>query len=157
MAEYVNADDYIRRYGERETKLLTAENAGDDIDSAKVEEALDAAEEEANGYIGRRYEIPLESPPKFVRGIVQVLARYNLYKNNRPETVIDDAKVARAQLSDIGKGTLTIPGATGIIEQNSGGRAMSASSGDGGRPIFSEENMAGFDIPTGQCLPNWRR
>lgn len=157
MAEYVTADEYVRRFGERESKLLTSEVAGGDIDSAKVEEALDAAEEEANGYIGRRYLIPLASPPLFVRGIVQVIARYNLWKNNRPDSVADDAKIARAQLKDIGDGKLAIPGATGILEQSTGGRSLAATSGDANCPIFTEESMAGFDIPAGQHIAHWRR
>ena len=123
----------------------------------QVKEALDAAEEEANGYIGRRYLIPLASPPLFVRGIVQVIARYNLWKNNRPDSVADDAKIARAQLKDIGDGKLAIPGATGILEQSTGGRSLAATSGDANCPIFTEESMAGFDIPAGQHIAHWRR
>lgn len=154
---YISVDDYLTLYGERETTLITAKNAGDPFDSAAVDAQIAKAEEEANGYIGKRYTIPLASPPALVTGIVSSLARWYLFKNNRPQTVIDDAEVARKQLLLIAKGELTIPSADGVIPEQDSSRPSFGTSGDGPAPVFTEANLAGFNIPVGAPLACWRR
>lgn len=154
---YLSVDDYIARYGEHETMLITDSEKTGAVDTAKVEEAISTAEEEANGYIGRRYAIPLASPPALVRGMIGSLARWYLFPNNRAQTVVDDAELARKQLAQISSGALTIPTATGIVEESASYRPSYGTSDDAPTPVFTEDNLAGFGIPSGAPLANWRR
>ncbi len=154
---YLTVDDYIARFGAHETTILTDEDRTGDYDSEKVGNAISTAEEEANGYIGRRYVIPLTSPPALVKGIIGSLARWYLYANNRPQSVIDDAAIARRQLADISTGKLSIPTAEGVLEESAASKASFGVSGDGPAPIFTEQNLAGFGIPSGYPVANWRR
>ena len=80
---YVDLAEYLATYGERETILLTNETAPQggqkaQVDDVKLDTALDDATDEVEGYISRRYQVPLESVPTIVKGWVKALARLKL-------------------------------------------------------------------------------
>lgn len=153
---YMTADEYLDRYGEAETTRLTDEDRTGSYDSGKLEDALSDAQDEADAYIGKRYAIPLDAPPRFVKSIVGAIARLLLHKTIAPQPVKDDAELARSQLKDIARGVMFIPTATGLVAET-GGSAMSSTSGDGTEPVFNEESLAGFGVGTGYGGACWRQ
>lgn len=154
---YLENDEYISRFGNAETIRLTDEERTGTIDSAKLEEAISDAEEEADGYLGKKYTIPLASPPRLVKGIVAVLARFKLYKSQVPQSVKDEADLARKQLRDLSTGVMVLPGIDGGIAPEDGRPvAESVASGDGPATVFSDSSMAGFGVGTGFRGGAWR-
>lgn len=109
---YLTVDEYLRRNGERETILITNEDAvtpSPTYDSAKVEEAIGDATDMIDSYIGNRYAVPLVDPPKLVQNMTNALARESLHKNRMPEDVRAEADRVRAQLRDIAAGRMSLP------------------------------------------------
>jgi phage gp36-like protein len=153
---YMTADEYLDRYGEQETTRLTDEERTGSYDSGRLEDALSDAQDEADAYIGKRYTIPLDAPPRFVKSIVGAIARLLLHKTIAPQPVRDDAAEARARLKDISRGLMSIPAATGLVVET-GGSSLSSTSGDGIDPVFSEESLAGFGVGTGYGGACWRQ
>lgn len=153
---YLTVNEYLDRFGEAETVRLTDEAKTGDVDTAKVESAISDASEEADAYLGKRYAVPLATPPNLVKSIVAALAREDLYRTRAPDAVKADAERARSQLRDLSRGVMVLPTETGPAE-TIGGRADSASSGDGTDPIFTTETLAGFGVATGYAGARWRQ
>jgi len=154
---YVNNDEYIAAKGEAETIRLTDEDRAGAVDTAKLEAAILASEEEADAYIGKRYGTPLASAPAFIKSMVIALARERLHGTRPTETVKLEAERARSSLRDIARGLMTIPTANGPAPEDGRPKADSSSSRDGLAPIFTEQNLAGFGVPSGYGVANWRR
>lgn len=154
---YLTQAEYVARFGEAETLRLTDETRSGQIESAKVEEALSDSEEEVDAYIGKRYAVPLANVPNLVKGFVAVLARERLHKTKPTPTVEKEAERARKQLGEISRNLMVLPTDEGAAPQDGRPVADSASSGDGPTPIFTEQTLAGYDVPNYYDVPNWRR
>lgn len=156
MPTYLTAQEYVTRFGEQETINLTDENRTGTYDSAKVEAAITNAEQEADGYLGKRYTLPLSETPAIVKSIVGSLARYDLFSNNRPEAVEKQAAIARSQLKDIARGLMTLPGATGLIDEQDSSRPSSGVAGEAPATVFSDTTLSDFGVGSGGYNANWR-
>lgn len=154
---YLTTADYIERYGEQETIRLTDETRSGQYDSAKVQTAIDDATEEVDSYLGKRYKIPIIDPPRLVRGMVAILARDYLSTTRPAADVTREADRVRAQLKDISRGLMTLPGVDGVIAEDGRPAADSATSNDALSPIFTEANLAGFSLPSGYPVACWKR
>lgn len=155
---YLTANEYLDRFGTIETIRLTDEARTGAYDSAKLEEGISDAEEEVDSYLGKRYTTPLSSPPNIVKGFVAILARVNLHHRagmTLSQALEKDAERVRQQLRDIARGVMVLPTATGPVEPI-GGIADSASSGEYTGPTFSDDNLAGFDVPSSAGVSRWR-
>lgn len=153
---YLTLQEYLDRAGEAETTRLTDETRTGTYDSEKLETALSDSEEEVDGYLAGRYAIPLSSPPRLVKGFVYALTRERLHKTQVPQAVKDEAERARSQLRDLARGVMKLPSETGPVAETARPAADSASSGDGTAPVFTEERLAGFSVPTGSSVSRWR-
>lgn len=161
---YLSNAEYIARFGDRETVLLTNDTAlaqeAPTYDSAKVDAAISDATEVVEGYIGRRYVVPVESPPAIVKGWVAALAREALHVNvgRVNDAVQTAADRARAQLKDVVKGDLTLPIAEGSPALEYTGAGIATSSLDRPCPVVTDSRLADFVAPfTGDNTgANWR-
>lgn len=75
---YATRDDMVKRFGEKEVIVLTDREYTGQIDDVVLTEALASAGVEIDGYIGGRYPLPLETPPKILCGYTCDIARYRL-------------------------------------------------------------------------------
>lgn len=147
---YVTIADYLKRYGERETILITNEDAAapsPTYDSAKVQAALDDMTDFADGYIGNSYRTPLVDPPRVVQSIVAALAREALHNTRVPQDVRDDADRARSQLKDISAGRMTLPVADGDVPPEANVIGDPAASNDAPCPTFTNTTLSGYMDP----------
>lgn len=154
---YVTDQEYLSARGEQETIRITDEDRTGTYDSEKLDAALRASEEEVDSYVGRRYTTPLISVPNLIKSNVIALARERLFGTSPTPAVTAEAERARKQLENIAKGIMVLPSQDGPVPEEALAPADSASSHDGPLPIFTEYNMAGFGVPNGRCIPNWRR
>ena len=109
---YATEQDLIDRFGTDE--LLEIADRDDDqvIDTTVVAKALEDAGELIDGYVGKRYDLPLSStPPRLVK-LAADIARYFLYKDSPTEAVEKAYDDAVAFLRDVaaGKAVLDISG-----------------------------------------------
>lgn len=81
---YATAQDFINHFGPREALALSDRNKSGVIDNAALERLIELASDEANGYVGRRYAVPLTmvggqaaEAPKPLRLAVLNMARYH--------------------------------------------------------------------------------
>lgn len=150
---YLSVEQYLGRYGEQEAILLTNEDAETPTptyDSAKVQAAIDAAEEEADGYIGTRYALPLLTVPPILKSIVGPIARATLHNTRVPQDVRDDAALARSQLKDIAAGRLTLPVPLGGSAPVVSPASAPMRSNDAEAPTFSQSSMVDYMAPFNQ-------
>lgn len=160
---YLTLEQYLARFGERETILLTAETPGSPTyDSAKVEAAISDADDVVEAYIGARYVVPIVgSPPSIVQGWTAALAREALFVNvgKVSDAVTLAADRARGQLKDVQAGKMSLPiaeGGTPLTPANASGLAMS--SNDREAAVFTGGALDGFMTPfLGGYAPCWRR
>lgn len=144
MPLYLEVADYIERFGNQETIILTAEEPGEVLpDTAKVERAIDDVEELANGYIRQRYAVPLASAPRVIVGMVADLARERLHSNMPTPEVTAAADRARSQLKDIAAGRLTLLLDEGDVAETTGD-FMSETSGDAAPATFDRDSLGSF-------------
>lgn len=92
--------------------LSNEDPAATNYDVAVLEDAINYAEELADGYLVSRYTLPLEPVPTIIRDAVAYLARYWLYQRRPegaiPEAVKDGKKDALDTLSQIQKGSISL-------------------------------------------------
>ncbi len=81
---YATAQDFIAHFGEREARALSDREHTGTIQNAVLERLLALAGEEADGYVGRRYALPLvtlggqsAAAPQPLRLAVLNIARYH--------------------------------------------------------------------------------
>lgn len=156
MPAYITNQEYLDRFGDRETIALTDENNTGSVDTAILTAAVIAASEEVDGYLGKRYALPLSETPNIVKTITGSLARWELFATTRPESVEQAAAIARAQLKDLSRGLMVLPGAAGVIDEQASSRPSSGTSGDGSAPVFTDETLAGFGVSSGGLNAAWK-
>lgn len=156
MPRYLTVAEYINRFGNAETIRLTDEAKTGLIGSAMLESAINDSEEETDGYVGRRYAVPMTDPPKIVRSIIAALSREKLHKTRPTVEVKDAADRARVQLREISTGILTLPLSVGSIAPASVLDRDAVTSGDGAGSKVAEflDDFTGFGVGYD---PVWRR
>jgi len=140
---YAGLDDMVERYGEAELIRLTAPEGQLDstvIDLPRLATALADASDRIDSYIGRRYGVPLASPPGSIRAACCTLARYALATAGG-SVPSEAAKAERDEttswLKRIGEGEAVLPGLT---PANLGAGAQTAD-----RPaMFTPDTLRGW-------------
>jgi phage gp36-like protein len=153
---YLTDTEYLNRYGNAETIRLTDENRSGAVDTQKLENAIADASDIADSYLGKRYVVPVLSPPALLKHVVAALAREILHTSRPIEAVTNEANRARHQLELISKGTIVLPVPENATPPTETGSFSSASSGDGTAPVFTEAALSGFDINTGYPNSAWK-
>ncbi len=104
---YAVAADLTARFGEPEIIQLTDRDGFGVVDAARVNQVLAEADAEIDGYLAKRYSLPLASVPPLLTRLACDIARETLYTDAPTDTVKDRAATARKILRDI---------ATGLVE-----------------------------------------
>lgn len=98
--------------GKSVAQLTNDDPKAEKADMAKVQEAVRAAEELADGYLRGRYALPLSTVPTLLRDVVRTIARFKLYErrpeSKMPETVMETYRAAVKTLEQIRSGRITL-------------------------------------------------
>jgi phage gp36-like protein len=121
---------------------LTDDAGSGEIDTAKTDQALAAADVEIDAYLARdeRYSLPLNPAPSIVTKLAADIAIYNLYarRSGPPEHWQKRYDNAIKMLERIGKGELSL-GANAPEQQPSDTAAVAATT-----TVFSSETLKNF-------------
>ena len=96
-----------------ELAQLTSDEDGV-IDGATVTRAITASDEEINGYVAVKYNVPLNPVPSMIKSISITIAKYKLFEGRAHrlgginEAVKDAYKRATDVLKDISKGLISL-------------------------------------------------
>lgn len=139
---YCTLDNLNDRFGERYIIDLTdrGETATGTVDLPTVDRAIADADGVIDGYLARRYKLPLTVVQPLIRDIALKITYWNLHISMPDPKTEVDYKEAIRQLTQIANGAITLvaDGVTAEGTGNSGARIT-----DRERP-FTEENMKGF-------------
>lgn len=147
---YLSAQAFVDRMGIDDAVRLTDVSGTGRIDVARLRTALADAQAEADGYLAGRFATPLAPPPggagnwsvpPLVTTIIYDLAVARLWRADLPQAVADAQAAARAQLRDIAKGTITLPGAALLTPAEASPQPVLYS---GPERQFTIGKMAGF-------------
>lgn len=126
-------DEYIEDMAERESKILPL-----------VEAAIEDADGEIDGYLAKRYPVPLSSVPKVINKFSKDIALYNLFsrigidEGERESNYLTRYKAAVRFLENIAKGVIDI-GAKKIQARANTGFNMNSST-----RLFSRNSLKGM-------------
>lgn len=139
---YVTLAQLIERYGEPALVAVTdvAEFATGVVNEAKVARAIADADAVIDGYLVRKYALPLaEAQPLLVK-IAGSLVFYDLHTFQPDEKIVNEQKLALAMLRDIAAGTVALTVA-GLEPDNVGGSGARITDRD---RQLTQDNMKGF-------------
>jgi phage gp36-like protein len=107
---YCTVADLSGRFGEAELIQLTAsgQGPGAGVDSAVAALAIHDATAEIDGYLARRYTLPLTAPGANLVRIACDIARYRLYEDAAPDTVRQRYEQAIRYLERVAGGGLDL-------------------------------------------------
>lgn len=115
-----------------------------------AEAAIEDADSEIDGYICKRYRVPLSTVPKVITKISKDIAVYNMVshtgvdESDREKTVLNRYNAAIAYLTNVAKGVVD------IMEETAGTEASTTGSGNGGfrisanQRVFNRDTMRGW-------------
>lgn len=89
------------------TQLSDPGNTGQ-LQLPVVDQALQDADDEINGYVGSIYQLPIQNPPTLLTLIAADIALYRLYADLPTDTASSRYKAAIDKLRDIAKGVIKL-------------------------------------------------
>ena len=105
---YAAKQDLVARFGENELIQLTDRTNAGIIDETVLEQAINDANAEINGYLGGRYQLPLAIVPASIKPLCCDIARYKLYDDQSSEQVNKRYDAAIRFLSSVSKGHISL-------------------------------------------------
>ena len=140
---YATPQDIINRYSNQDLVQLTNEDpAAITINSAVLQQALDDASAEIDGYLGARFVLPLSDPPSVLNRLAADIAMYRV-QSLRPIHDLADARKryddAVAMLTRVAAGELTLG-----IAADGRETAASADQAEGPARVFNRSTLKGF-------------
>lgn len=108
---YASKQNLIDRFGQDELVKLTdrTNRPPTTIDDTVLQQALDDADGEINGYLATaKIVTPMPSPPSILVAKACAMARYFLFKDKATEKVRTDYEDARAWLRDVAAGRASL-------------------------------------------------
>lgn len=135
MKNVIIGDEYIEDEAEREAKITTL-----------CEDAIADACAEIDGYLAKRYRVPLSSPPQVIPKFAKDIAIYNLVsrtgidESEREKTFLNRYNAAINFLLAVAKGTIDI----GVGEKDSGNVAANGFRMQSSNRVFSRDSMKGW-------------
>lgn len=108
---YATLQDLVDRFGERELVDLTDRAGGGTIDVTVVQRALDDGAEMIEGYLAKRYTLPLSAPVARLTAVACDIARYQLYTVAPSEVVTARYRDAERWLRDVADGRVVLEAA----------------------------------------------
>ncbi|HTW89182.1 MAG TPA: DUF1320 domain-containing protein [Candidatus Binataceae bacterium] len=142
---YATADDMIARYPNRDLVQLTNQDpTATTVNDAALQQALDDASAEIDGYLEGRFALPLAQPPVVLNRLACDIAMYRL-QSLRPLHDLADARKryedAIEFLLETAKGTVTL----GLSATNQEPpTAPDAAAIEGPRRIFDRKRLRDF-------------
>lgn len=130
-------DEYIEDLEERRRRLVPY-----------VEEAVADADAEIDGYLAKRYDVPMSSAPRVLNKFSKDIAVYNLMsrigidEQDRDKTYLNRYQSAIKFLEGVAKGTINIgTGGGGDTQEQAAGRGFQIQSS---QRLFSRNTMKGW-------------
>jgi phage gp36-like protein len=111
---YATQADMVTRYGEEELAQLTDRVNGEVIDESVLTRAIEDAENEINGYLAKRYNLPLTSTPPILQRLACDVARYYLHDDRVTEQVRNRYTDVIRLLKSIAQGEVMLEGASAL-------------------------------------------
>ncbi len=139
---YCTQTDLVDRYGQALIVALTdrGATATGTIDSDVVDRAIGDAGNLIDGYVGKRYALPVTPAQPLLATLALQIAVYVLHVSAPDPKIVEDYKEALRQLQAISNGTLVLT-AAGVEAAGTGGSGARIT--DRARP-FTEDNLKGF-------------
>lgn len=99
---YATPQDLIARLGEREATAISDRSGTGQPDQAVLTDALALAEDEVNGYVGRRYTLPLKTSSGQVAAVPSMLTRLviDITRYRQTGTEIMETEAIRNRFKD---------------------------------------------------------
>jgi phage gp36-like protein len=108
----------------------------------RIDEAIETADSEIDGYCGAKYTVPFADVPRVITGLSVEIAIYYLYaRRTVPERIEKRYDKAVARLKDISRGTLTLGSDPPPAPTSAGGAESNTPVPD---RIFTRDKMQGF-------------
>lgn len=130
-------DEYIEDLEERKRRLLPF-----------VEEAMEDADAEIDGYLAKRYDVPMSPAPRVLNKFSKDIAAYNLMsrigidEQDRDKTYLNRYNAAIKFLEGVAKGTISIgTGDSGETQTQAAQKGFRIEHSD---RLFSRETMKGW-------------
>lgn len=98
---YINEQDLIERFGEREIRQLVQS-----IDDNAIVSAIQDASVEVDGYVARQYSLPLPYVTNSLKRATAIIARYYLHKERASDKVRQDYEDVIKWLDKVAKGQI---------------------------------------------------
>lgn len=139
---YVTLAQLIERYGEPALIAVTdrAEFATGVVNVAAIDRAIADADALIDGYLVRKYALPLAVAQPLLVKIAGSLVFYDLHTFQPDEKIVNEQKLALAMLRDIANGTVALTVA-GLEAENTGGSGARITDRD---RLMTQDNMKGF-------------
>ena len=139
---YAVKQDLVDRFGETELKQLIdhVNRPPTTIDDVVVGRALGDADALANGYLGKKYDLPLSTVPPVLTKVCADIARYYLHGKaaDKDSQVARDFDAAMSWLKDVARGLVSI-GDEGVTPIETGGGAIRANPSS---RIFTRDSLS---------------
>jgi phage gp36-like protein len=142
---YASPQDIINRYPNRDLVQLSNEDpTATTVNTAPLQQALDDASAEIDGYLEGRFALPLTDPPAVLNRLAADIAIYRL-QALRPLHDVEDARRryddAVAMLTKVAAGALTL----GLAADSHEPPAAPAAEGtQGPNRVFSRDTLKGY-------------
>lgn len=139
---YVTLAQLIERYGEPALVAVTdrAEFATGVVNVASIDRAIADADALIDGYLVRKYALPLAVAQPLLVKIAGSLVFYDLHTYQPDEKIVNEQKLALAMLRDIANGTVALTVA-GLEADNVAGSGARITDRD---RLMTQDNMKGF-------------
>lgn len=112
MPTYTSTADIYNVLSQKHVAELTDDTAGNTPDDDKIDSALNRAESVVDSYVGKQYDVPLDTPvPQSIAHAVLVLARCYLYSRRpgaTPDEIAEACEETIEWLKMIAAGTLEV-------------------------------------------------
>jgi len=112
QGQYINKNDLVIYLGDERLSEASDRYEGVIDDNAKIQQAIDFAENRAMSFLAARYAMPITcgdgKTPKLLKEILIMLATWQFYEQHPPEEVDNRYKEAMAMLDRLAKGTIKL-------------------------------------------------
>lgn len=138
---YATLTDLVERAGDTEIRSIADRDRDGTADPDVVAAALADADNTIDGYVGAKYDLPLQTVPALVNTWAVSIARYVLHRNGAPDHVEKDYKEAISALKDVARGLIALPVAAGETPPTAVNGTVMSSHPD---QVFTPEKLRGW-------------
>ena len=139
---YTDLQSLTDRFGERLLIELTdrADVATGVVDTAVINAAIADTDALIDGYVARRYALPMATVPPLIKSLALDITIYKLHVYSPSDKIAEDYKAAIKSLEGISTGSIRLPSAG---QETPGSGSSGARVTDRARPMTAD-NLKGF-------------